>query len=149
MSGFKWNSGGTFRGQAWSDKLPTDAELVMHCLATYFDSRLPPSKGIVDGRTFSSLYYFRLPDDKASLAKSKSPVSIVQTQSRPHPHYILQLGGGGDSGRKLELAPGRNNLFHTLLLFLHHIKTKECGMLGKVNLGPSGINILRVIDSDK
>ena len=25
---------------------------------------------------------------------------------------------------------GRNNMFHAILLFLHHIKTKECGMLG-------------------
>ena len=48
--------------------------------------------------------------------------------------YCFQIGDG-ESGRKLELSPGRNNLFHTLLLFLHHIKTKEGGMLDTVNLG--------------
>ena len=47
---------------------------------------------------------------------------------------IFQIGDG-ESGRKLELSPGRNNLFHTLLLFLHHVKTKEGGMLDTVNLG--------------
>ncbi len=146
MSGFKWNGGGSFRGQPWSDKLPTDAELVMHCLAAYFDSRLPPAKGIVDGRTFTSLYFFRMPDDKVALAKSRAPVSIVQTGHRPAPHYILQIGSGEGGGRKLELAPGRNNLFHTLLLFLHRLKTKENGMLGKVNLGRSGLNVLWVIE---
>ena len=48
--------------------------------------------------------------------------------------YRFQIGDV-ESGRKLELSPGRNNLFHTLLLFLHHIKTKEGGMLDTVNLG--------------
>ena len=48
----------------------------------------------------------------------------------------FQVGDGGSGGgRKLELSPGRNNLFHTLLLFLHHIKSKEGGMLDTVNLG--------------
>uniref|UniRef100_A0A2K6ES08 Transmembrane protein 209 n=1 Tax=Propithecus coquereli TaxID=379532 RepID=A0A2K6ES08_PROCO len=37
---------------------------------------------------------------------------------------------------------GRNNMFHTLLMFLYIIKTKESGMLGRVNLGLSGVNIL-------
>lgn len=41
---------------------------------------------------------------------------------------------------------GRNNLFHTLLLFLYIAKTRDHGMLGRVNLGTSGINVLWVID---
>jgi hypothetical protein len=41
---------------------------------------------------------------------------------------------------------GRNNLFHTLILFLHYIKNKEGGVLGRINFGVSGINILWVID---
>ena len=48
---------------------------------------------------------------------------------------------------RTELSPGRNNL-HTLLLFLHHIKTKEGGKLDSVNLGRPGINILWVIDEE-
>lgn len=68
------------------------------------------------------------------------PCAIVQTSSKP-PHYILQIGEN-----KRDLSPGRNNLFHTLLLFLFHIKTKENGMLGRVNFGRSGINILWVIE---
>jgi hypothetical protein len=145
MSGFRWNGGGSFRGHEWTDKLPTDSELVMHCVASYFDSRLPPAKGVVDGHTFTSLHFFKLPEDKAELAKSKTPIAVVRTTLKP-PHYILQVDGG--EGKKLELEPGRNNLFHTLLLFLHQIKTKESGMLGKVNLGRSGINILWVIEEE-
>ena len=58
-------------------------------------------------------------------------------------NFDFQIGEGE---RRLELPPGRNNLFHTLLMFLHHIKTKEGGMLDKVNLGRWGINILWIID---
>ena len=41
---------------------------------------------------------------------------------------------------------GRNNMFHTLLLFLYIVKTRDHGMLGRVNLGMSGVNVLWVID---
>uniref|UniRef100_A0A8C5NY78 Transmembrane protein 209 n=1 Tax=Jaculus jaculus TaxID=51337 RepID=A0A8C5NY78_JACJA len=55
--------------------------------------------------------------------------------------------GGDFKGRKWDTdlptdSAGRNNMFHTLLMFLYVIKTKESGMLGRVNLGLSGVNIL-------
>ncbi|KAJ7422547.1 hypothetical protein WISP_37407 [Willisornis vidua] len=55
--------------------------------------------------------------------------------------------GGDFKGRKWDTdlptdSSGRNNMFHTLLMFLYIIKTKESGMLGRVNLGLSGVNIL-------
>ncbi|XP_023364707.1 transmembrane protein 209 isoform X3 [Otolemur garnettii] len=55
--------------------------------------------------------------------------------------------GGDFKGRKWDTdlptdSAGRNNMFHTLLMFLYIIKTKESGMLGRVNLGLSGVNIL-------
>ena len=42
LSRYRWDGGGDYREQ-WSDKLPTDSEVIVHCLATYMDSRLPPS----------------------------------------------------------------------------------------------------------
>ena len=36
LSLFRWNGG----GDGWSDRLPSDAELLVHCLACYFDARL-------------------------------------------------------------------------------------------------------------
>ena len=67
----RWNGGGSFRGRAWSERsgLPTDAEIVAHCVAAYFDSRLPPARGVVDGRTFryaqcSALGQIPLPSQK-------------------------------------------------------------------------------------
>ena len=62
----RWNGGGSFRGREWSEKegLPSDAEIAMHCVAAYFDSRLPPAHGVVDGRTFRYATYIQcLPDD--------------------------------------------------------------------------------------
>ena len=36
MSKFRWNGG----GPGWTDRLPSDSEVLMHFLATYLDSRL-------------------------------------------------------------------------------------------------------------
>lgn len=44
------------------------------------------------------------------------------------------------------LLQGRNNFFYTVLLFLHHIKTTENGLLESVNLGKSGVNMLWILE---
>ncbi|TRY72008.1 hypothetical protein TCAL_05402 [Tigriopus californicus] len=139
LSEFDWDEGGRFQGKNWSDKLPTDSELIMHCLVCYLDARLPPVKSVIDGKVFSSLYFFKMPDKLESL-KIRVPCAIIQTQSKP-PHYIIQT-----ESEKIDLNPERNNLFHTLLYFLHYFKTKEHGMLHRVNLGRSGINVLWVVE---
>lgn len=138
MSEFRWNSGESFHGKEWEEHLPTDSAVVMHLLASYFDSQLPPLPHNPEGRPFTSQYFLKSTE---KLPKGKSFPIIHEVQTNP-PHYVLMVGD-----EKLELAKGRNNLFHTVLLFLHQLKTKEHGMLGRVNLGPSGINILWVIDS--
>ncbi|XP_049832972.1 transmembrane protein 209 isoform X2 [Schistocerca gregaria] len=138
MSEFRWNSGGSFHGKDWEEHLPTDSAVVMHLLASYFDSQLPPLPHNPEGRPFTSQYFLKSTE---KLPKGKTFPIINEVQTNP-PHYVLMVGD-----EKLELAKGRNNLFHTILLFLHQLKTREHGMLGRVNLGPSGINILWVIDS--
>ena len=139
MSDFKWNGGGRFLGRDWSDKLPTDCDLVIHAFACYFDSRIPPVKGVIDGKVFSSLFFFGV-SEKPESAKVRVPCAILQTAAKP-PHFMLQVGE-----EKWDLSPGRNNLFHTLLCFLHYMKVKQNGMIGRVNMGLSGINILWVLD---
>lgn len=178
LSQFKWNGG----GQKWSDKLPTDAELIMGFFAAYMDVSLPAnfrnsfgSSGghshQVDDKPFTGVYYSivekkstetssnnlaMLPaltsqqsrprhsssgKNLASSARQSSSIVILQSSERP-PHFYLQI----DGKEKLEISSGRNNLFHTLLFFLHHIKTRESGMLGRLNLGASGVNVLWVIE---
>ena len=45
--------------------------------------------------------------------------------------------------KQLGVGQGRNNMIHTILLLLHHVKTAWAGMLGMVILGStfSGFSI--------
>ncbi|CAB4013919.1 transmembrane 209-like, partial [Paramuricea clavata] len=45
-----------------------------------------------------------------------------------------------------DVGKGRNNLFHSIILFLLMVMRKQHGMLGRVNLGPSGVNILGIFN---
>eukprot|EP00096_Caligus_rogercresseyi_P002345 TRINITY_DN14450_c0_g1_i1.p1 TRINITY_DN14450_c0_g1~~TRINITY_DN14450_c0_g1_i1.p1 ORF type:complete len:554 (-),score=177.95 TRINITY_DN14450_c0_g1_i1:108-1769(-) len=141
LGSYRWNAGGSYKGVEWSDKFVTDAEIIMHCVASYLDSRLPPNYDYIegDGRAFSSVYYFEKPPEPKKIPSVG--VAIVQSPQKP-PYYYLQF-----KDKMLELEPGRNNLFHVLLMFMHHIKTKEDGMVGRINFGLSGVNILWVLDS--
>ena len=44
-----------------------------------------------------------------------------------------------------DVPKGRNNLFNALLFFMRHVREEEKGMLGSVNLGLSGINMLWIV----
>ncbi|KAF7407356.1 transmembrane protein 209 [Vespula maculifrons] len=141
MSEFKWNSGGSHNSKEWDSSLPTDSAIIMHLIATYMDTQLEAPLDQPDARPFSSRYMARSGMD---LPRNKGP--IIMSQSVNPPHYCLALSGDSLPTDYEEIQRGRNNLFHTLLLFLYIVKTRDHGMLGRVNLGASGINILWVID---
>ncbi|XP_061418721.1 transmembrane protein 209 isoform X3 [Lethenteron reissneri] len=134
MSAFRWNGGGDYRGRKWDADLPTDAMMVMHMLCTYLDSRLPPNPRYPDGKTFTSQHFQRSPNKPD--ASSQQGLYIHQISTNPANYQLVY------HGTALELPKGRNNLFHTILMFLYIVKTKESGMLGRANLGMSGVNIL-------
>lgn len=134
MSSFRWNGGGNLKNRKWDTDLPNDSEILMHVLCTYLDSRLPPHPKYPDGKTFTSEHFIQ-DTNKSDLTK-ENPFCIHQSSKNP-PHYQLVY-----QGHIYSLPKGRNNLFHTILMFLYIIKTKEAGMLGRVNLGLSGVNIL-------
>ncbi|XP_025900108.1 transmembrane protein 209 isoform X2 [Nothoprocta perdicaria] len=134
MSSFRWNRGGDFKGRKWDADLPTDCAILMHIFCTYLDSRLPPSPKYPNGKTFTSQYFIRT-TDKPDMT-NENLFCIYQSNINP-PHYELIY-----HGHVYNLPQGRNNMFHTLLMFLYIIKTKESGMLGRVNLGVSGVNVL-------
>lgn len=138
MSEFRWNGGSSnYRGKPWGDYLPTDSAVVLHVLCTYLDSRLPPDPRFPDGKTFTSQYFRKTPD-KPPLGKDA--LCIHQSVLCP-PHYRVVVGED-----IWDLPKGRNNLFYAILLFLHCIKTKHSGMLGRISLGLSGVNLLWVVD---
>lgn len=138
MSDFRWNSGSqNYRGKPWSDSLPTDSAIVLHLLCTYLNSRLPPDPRFPDGKTFTSQFFHKAPNKPPA---DKDALCIYQTSVLP-PHYRVIVGED-----TWDLPKGRNNLFYAILLFLHCIKTKHGGMLGRINLGLSGVNVLCVLD---
>ncbi|KAM9468288.1 transmembrane protein 209 [Clarias gariepinus] len=134
MSSFRWNNGGNLKNRKWDTDLPTDSAVLMNILCTYLDSRLPPHPKYPDGKTFTSQHFIQTPN-KPDLS-NENLFCIHQSSINP-PHYQLVY-----QGHVYSLPKGRNNLFHTILMFLYIIKTKESGMLGRVNLGLSGVNIL-------
>lgn len=134
MSSFRWNGGGDLKSRKWDTDLPTDCTILMHLVCTYLDSRLPPHPKYPDGKTFTSQHFSHTPDKPD--VTNENLFCIHQSSTSP-PHYQLIY-----QGHVYSLPKGRNNLFHTVLMFLYVIKTKESGMLGRVNLGLSGVNIL-------
>ncbi|XP_066580165.1 transmembrane protein 209 [Amia ocellicauda] len=134
MSSFRWNSGGDIKARKWDTDLPTDSAIIMHVFCTYLDSRLPPHPKYPDGKTFTSQHFIQTPD-KPDMT-NENLFCIHQSSTNP-PHYQLIY-----QGHIYNLPKGRNNMFHTVLMFLFVIKAKESGMLGRVNLGLSGVNIL-------
>ncbi|XP_069485711.1 transmembrane protein 209 isoform X3 [Ambystoma mexicanum] len=134
MSSFRWNAGGEFKGRKWDTDQPTDSAIIMHIFCTYLDSRLPPHPKYPDGKTFTSQHFVQTPG-KPDIT-NENVFCIFQSGINP-PHYELIY-----QRHAYNLPKGRNNMFHTLLMFLFIIKTKESGMLGRVNLGLSGVNIL-------
>lgn len=134
MSSFRWNAGGEFKGRKWDTDLPTDSAIIMHIFCTYLDSRLPPHPKYPDGKTFTSQHFVQTPGKPDTT--NENVFCIFQSGINP-PHYELIY-----QRHAYNLPKGRNNMFHTLLMFLFIIKTKESGMLGRVNLGLSGVNIL-------
>ncbi|KAK7101684.1 transmembrane protein 209-like [Littorina saxatilis] len=137
MSEFTWNKGGNY-GKPWAEHLITDASLVMQLLCSYLDSRLPAQPRCMDGKVFSSEHFVKTPD-KPDLHR-KDNLLIYQTSINP-PHFQVVIGT-----QTYNLPKGRNNMFQAMLLFFYHIRTKEQGMLGRINLGLSGLNILWIFD---
>jgi len=136
MSKYRWSAG----GENWSDRLPSDSEIVMHCLATYMDTRLLSSAGDVGGNlaSFTGRHFVKYGDKLRK--EDKNCLAILQTSKSPI-HYVVQVGD-----KQLDVGAGRNNMIHSILLFLHTIKMEKSGMLGRVNFGLSGLNMLWVLD---
>ncbi|XP_066249033.1 transmembrane protein 209 [Euwallacea similis] len=137
MSEFKWNGGCAFNGKDWDESLPTDCAIVMHLLASYLDTQLMPSPNLPDAKTFTGHYYIKSTDKMPTLTANS--LFIQEICERP-PHYQVVVGE-----KIYEMVKGYNNLFHSCLFFIYLVDKMEQGMLGRVNLGRAGLNMLWVI----
>ncbi|RMX50530.1 hypothetical protein pdam_00022341 [Pocillopora damicornis] len=124
MGLYRWNCGGQYRGKSWEQDLLADSQV---CKVEKLPSVETAEKGhtcicgpIVAGHLLHS--GFR----KQSVSQEKRLVIIED--------------------EVYDMPKGQNNLFHTIVFFLHHVKTKQYGMLGRVNLGMSGVNILCILN---
>ncbi|XP_065674400.1 transmembrane protein 209 isoform X2 [Hydra vulgaris] len=134
---YKWDGGGTFKNNPWNSDLPTDAQVLMHLFCTYMDTHLPANPRYPSGKSFSGLYFLKTP---AKTSERTSNLSLYQSRIQP-PHFKLLV-----ENNVIDLPKGRNNIFYAIVLFLYHAKRDLHGMLERVNLGMSGINILWVLE---
>jgi hypothetical protein len=102
--------------QAWSDKYPTDSDIIMACFAAYFDNCMPPNYSSNDGKPFTNVYFVKAPEksdtkaaakpaDNATAATSttaalREKCVITQTTSKP-PYFFLQT-----LDDKFDVSPG-------------------------------------------
>ncbi|XP_074605035.1 uncharacterized protein LOC141858239 isoform X1 [Brevipalpus obovatus] len=136
---FNWNRGADYKGKRWSEEWPTDAQIIMHCFCTYMNSKLPSNPNYPEAKAFTGQYFRAMKDDKNSGGKVQ--IHIFQTEVNP-PHFNVLL----KQDDIIEIPQGKNNVFYAIIVFLYFIKTKHYGFLGRVNLGPSGVNILCTIE---
>lgn len=134
---YKWDSGGSFKGKAWDQELPTDGQIIAHLFCTYMDTHLPSNPRYPDGNSFSGLHFLKPPSKPTD---RKSHLCILQTRTHP-PHFRVVKGDDTH-----EVPRGRHNLFNAVSIFLYLVKMEHHGMLERVNLGMSGINVLWILN---
>jgi len=139
MTDFRWNSGSQYKSKPWDDRLPTDSDFVMHLFSTYMNSRLPLNPLHPEGKSFGSEYFIQYPA-KPPAERGRGFLVIYQNSISPPNFQMLA------DDEILELGKGKNNLFGTLLLFLHHLKQKCNGRLDTLRLGKSGLNVLWIFE---
>lgn len=91
-----------------------------------------------DARPFSSNHFIRYSDPLPKL--TPNTLAIHQVSEKP-PQYRVIVG------EEVYELQGYNNLFDSILFFLYHVNKKEHGVLGQVNLGKAGLNMLWIIES--
>ncbi|XP_050296289.1 transmembrane protein 209 [Anthonomus grandis grandis] len=141
MSEFKWNGGGHYNGKDWDQSLPTDCAVVMHLLACYLDTQMMPSPNMPDAKPFTGQYYVKV-GEKTPVLTPRS-VFIQEVTVKP-PHYRVVVGE-----KIYEMVKGYNNLFHSILFFIYNVNKLEQGMLGRVNLGRAGLNMLWIVGENE
>ncbi|XP_014278008.1 uncharacterized protein [Halyomorpha halys] len=135
MREFSGQSRGNCRDPMWSDYVPSDSELVMHLVITYFDAMLPPMDLEPRKQTFSTIFF-----SKTSEMPPQREIAIIQQNACPPSYHVLV------KGKICQIPSGHNNIFFALLLFIHCIKKFHQSTLGKTNIGPAGLNMLWIIE---
>jgi hypothetical protein len=131
---YVWNGGPA----AARDNMPTDAQVVMHAFCTFLDTIIPD--GAATGRPFSSRFFLMHPDEPDVARKG----SVVLYQRSIHPpHFEVVL-----DGQVWEVLPGRNNMFHAIVLFVLALKRHFHGHVGPISLSSPPVMLIPALETD-
>eukprot|EP01097_Dermamoeba_algensis_P002126 TRINITY_DN1845_c0_g1_i2.p1 TRINITY_DN1845_c0_g1~~TRINITY_DN1845_c0_g1_i2.p1 ORF type:complete len:352 (+),score=76.72 TRINITY_DN1845_c0_g1_i2:784-1839(+) len=124
LSAFKWNGGGVWKGKEWTPELPTDSQILIHLFCTYMDFLLLQDP-LSEIKPFTYKYFICFPDTPEGKSSS---VLIHQSHIHPPDFEVVY------AKEKWRPDQGRNNLFHTLIFFIHCIAQKFDGYIDQVNM---------------
>jgi len=142
---YNWNSGGNLDDRKWSNDFPTDSQLVMHVFCTFMDEKVVPISTSTKDHPFTLQHFMKAPADPKNLNIN---IVIYQTTQHP-PHYnILATNPKDNTIETYQVIKGRNNLFHTIIIFVHYIKNYQKGFLYNNYLGSSDFRLLQIIEED-
>ncbi|KAI8927752.1 cytochrome B561, N terminal-domain-containing protein [Entophlyctis helioformis] len=132
LAQFQWNSGQAWKGKPWThESFPSDAELVMGLFCKYLDEHIrilePHKKSGFTDKHF-------LPSGAKPPASMSS--IMIREQAKWPAHYQLVF-----ENAIWDIYPDRNNLFHTLALFVFYIKSASSGYIGMLYIGGRALEL--------
>ncbi|KAH6587589.1 hypothetical protein BASA50_011194 [Batrachochytrium salamandrivorans] len=132
---YQWDGGQNWHNRVWNhDNFPSDAEIIMHLFCKYLDEKLrilEPHKH----QGFSEKYF--LP---AGAKPSAISIYMIREQSKWPAHYQLVV-----ENIIWDIYPNRNNLFHTLAMFIYCVKVISSGYIGLLYIGGVATQLLDVV----
>lgn len=130
----RYNSGISFAGAEWNQKLPTDSQVIMSVFCAYFQRLY--KDGSEHHGIIRILYDYM--DYHPKYSHGNDTLIIVQVAPHSYaPHYKVRSGE-----EDLNCYPGKENVFNAILFFLHQLKTKKNCVYG-VNHKPMLEEILK------
>jgi hypothetical protein len=145
LSAYEWNGGGKWRGKNWSsDSLPTDAQIILHLFVTklnFLISHKAHESGMRVGATpFRNRYLIITP--QVPDPKNKDVLIWIQRRNPVHIKVVV--------GKEVwEVAPGSNNLFHALVLYIYAVAKEERGVIEMVSLHQTLPDLINVVSERK
>jgi len=144
LPAYRWNAGGPYKDKEWTEDLPSDAQIVMHLFACFFDEQIPASGDATSfQRPFTSRFFVPMDGDVAGLSSSLEPARIRQTSVKP-PHFNLLV----QQKKTWYVRQGRNNLFQALVLFVHYYESETSGYIGGCDLAGRSIGLIPAINDE-
>jgi len=138
LTSFNWNGGGMWNKKPWTTEFLTDSQIVLHLFCTFMDNAMPDQQTF-NGKPFTNRHLVITPGTPDS---TKTSVIIYQRHIHP-PHFEIVSSQPNETW---EVFQGRNNLFHSLMLFIYCVQKKFSSHLDQISLANPRIRLLSVIE---